>query len=61
MVSCWVAVIDILILGKDNKINKEIKTHQCTAYEVTSLARQKVCMENNPAYEDTRLYSSAVV
>ena len=30
----------------------DVEMKRCTAYEITSLARQKVVMEHNPAYED---------
>ena len=32
--------------------NLDIKTSKCEAYEMVSLAKKKVVMKENPAYED---------
>ena len=39
--------------------NEEIETNRCAAYEFTSLSRQKVLLESNPAYEQIECYSTS--
>ena len=34
-----------------------IKTDKCAAYEIVALGRQKVIMNENPAYEDIGRYA----
>ena len=45
----------ILLLAKQTrsspKVTVDVEMKRCAAYEITSLARKKVVMETNPAYE----------
>ena len=34
----------------------ELELHKCSAYEIVKLSRQRVEMENNPAYGEVGLF-----
>jgi hypothetical protein len=50
-----IIMINIIITAKDTLPSSipevTVGMKRCAAYEVTALARQKVVMESNPAYE----------
>ena len=37
------------------KVTVDVEMKRCAAYEITSLARKKVVMEPNPAYEQVKI------
>ena len=50
----FVSYLEIFYI--DNSEN--IKTDRCAAYELTQLSRQRVQMEDNPAYQETGHYAT---
>ena len=38
------------------EVTVDVEMKRCAAYEITSLARKKVDMETNPAYEPISIY-----
>ena len=57
----YITITKFLILsgveGSSPETEVELELHKCSAYEIVKLSRQKVEMENNPAYGEIETFS----
>ena len=53
-----VSLLILLLVKQTNsssEVTVDVEMKRCAAYEITSLARKKVVLETNPAYEPIRI------